>query len=204
MKFKSIVAAAAAPLALGAILLGTAGQASAATKPPSTVTCGVTDPAGGGQVIGSVIGNLVVPAGTYCYIQWGEVTGNVSVQGVLSSTASTFDRNVSVSGPGSELLLNNYPSHIKGNLSVDSSSGGWNGSAGTSFFTNAAQQFAPDVPAVSQVDGNMSFTNNTGWLYIGAQLHVGGNFTAYGNGPYDSPGKFDHSGLTASGAINIS
>jgi hypothetical protein len=52
------------------------------------------------------------------HLQWAEVTGNVSVEGALSATGSVFNRNVAVSGPGSELSLFNYASHIKGNLSV--------------------------------------------------------------------------------------
>jgi hypothetical protein len=217
MRIRTILAAAAAPAALAAVAFGTAGQASAATtthaavltaatKATGSTTCGSTEPAGGGQVIGSVTGNLDVPAGTYCYVQWGEVTGNVSVEGVLTSTAGTFDRNVSVSGPGSQLWFNNYPSHIKGNLSVTGSSGAWNGSAGTSFGDNASPDYqGPGTPkGVSVIDGNMSFIGNTGWLYVGSPLTVAGDFTASGNGPYTWPGAFDTSGLHVLGHSSVS
>ena len=46
------------------------------------------------------------------------MTGNVSAEGALSATGTVVNRNVAVSGPGSELSLFNYASHIKGNLSV--------------------------------------------------------------------------------------
>jgi hypothetical protein len=118
----------------------------------------------------------------------------VSVEGVLSSSATTFDHNVGVSGPGSELSLFNYASHIKGNLSVTSSSGGWNGSGGTSFADNAAYN------GPSQVDGDFSFQNNTGCMYVGGSQNVGGSFTASANGPYANLGQFDYSGLTVGGS----
>src|SRR5262245_45865065 len=126
MRIRTILAAAAAPAALAAILLGTAGQASAAVKPPATITCGDTSQATdvGGQVMtGLVDGNLIVPVGTYCSFQWAEVTGNVSVQGKLSAAATTFDKNVNASGPRSGLQLFNNPSEIKGNLTITGSSG---------------------------------------------------------------------------------
>ena len=146
-----------------------------------------------------------MPAGTYCYVQWGEVTGNVTVEGVLTASATTSDRNVAVSGPGSQLWLNNYPSHIKGNLSVTGSSGAWNGSGGTSFGDNASPDYqGGPVQGASLVDGNISFTGNTGDLYVGSPLHVGGNFDASGNGPYAHPGEFDTDGLTVAGHSSIS
>jgi hypothetical protein len=78
--------------------------------------------------------------------------------------ADVVDRNVTVSGPGSQLWLANQASHIKGNLTVHDSSGAWNGSAGTSFGDNTgyAGPDAATADGTSQVDGNFSFLNNTG------------------------------------------
>jgi hypothetical protein len=148
---------------------------------------------------GTINQNVNVPAGMYCSLQWAHVTGtnNVTVAGVLSATATVFDHNVTVSGPGSELWLFNYASHIKGNLSVTSSSGGWNGSAGTSFGDNTSYA-GPDAQTAngtSQIDGSFTFQNNTGWLYIGGPLHALRGFTASGNGPYANPSWYDISGL---------
>jgi hypothetical protein len=57
----------------------------------------------------------------------------------------------------------------------------------------------------SQVDGNFSFTGNTGWLYIGSPLHVAGNFSVGDNGPYANPAvQFNHDGMTVSGHSSIS
>jgi hypothetical protein len=197
MRIRTILAAAAAPAALAAVLLGTAGQASAAVKPPATITCGDTSQATdvGGQVMsGLVDGNLIVPAGTYCSLQYAEVTGNVSVQGKLSAAATTFDKNVNVSGPRSGLQLFNNPSEIKGNLTITGSSGYANNNyygGGTSFFSNAVQGGGNPV-----IDGNFTFTGNTGDLNASYPLTVKGNFTATGN-TYEMPWEFNIGGLQA-------
>jgi hypothetical protein len=208
MRIRTILAAAAAPAALAAALLGTAAPAAhaATTGATGSVTCGSTDQ-NNPQVLGGTISkNLDVPAGQYCSLQWAHVTGNVSVEGVLSSSATIFDRNVGVSGPGSQLWLFNFPSHIKGNVSVTSSSGVSGGNAyGTSFGDNTGDGYqGPDSATAngSQIDGNFSFLNNTGALYVGAPLHVSGSFTASGNTQY--PAHWDADGLTASGGISIS
>ena len=108
--------------------------------------------------------------------------------------------------PGSQLGLVSYPSHITGNLWVHDSAGGPNGNGdrnGTSFGDNTSPDYqGGPVTGFSQVDGNFSYTNNTGWLYVGSALHVGGNFTATGNGPYTWAGAFDASGVTAHSPIS--
>jgi hypothetical protein len=210
MRIRTILAAAAAPAALAAALLGAAAPAAhaATTSAPAMITCGSTDPTGGGQVLGSdaIIKNLDVPAGKYCSLQWAHVTGNVTVEGVLTLSATTVNGNVTVSGggpagSGSQLWLVSYPSHIIGNLTVTGSAGGPNGNGdrnGTSFGDNASTDYqGGPVIGASQVDGNFSFTGNTGWLYVGSPLHVKGNFTASGNGPYTWSGAFDYSGVSA-------
>ena len=54
----------------------------------------------------------------------------------------------------------------------------------------------------SQVDGNFTYQNNTGWLYVGSPLRVVHNFTASGNTAY--PAHWDTSGLTVSGKTSVS
>jgi hypothetical protein len=157
---------------------------------------------------GTINENIDVPASVTqadnLWLGWTHVTGNVTIEGDLQMTADIVDGNVTVSGPGSQLWLANYASHIKGNLTVHDSSGAWNGSAGTSFGDNTGYT-GPDAATAdgtSQIDGNFSFLNNTGWLYVGSPLHVGGSFTASGNAAY--PAHFDYNGLTASGGTFIS
>jgi hypothetical protein len=186
-----------------AAVIGVGPACSSPTSATSSIRCGSSDPAHGGQVLsGTITKNVRVPADQYCSLQWAHVAGNVSVDGVLSSSATIFDHNVGVNGPGSQLWLFNYASHIKGNLSVTSSSGGWNGTGRTSFVDNTDSVGPYGNPAGgSQVDGSFSFQNNTGSLYVGSPLNVG-SFTASGNGPYANPaGQFDYSGhLTVSGS----
>jgi hypothetical protein len=194
------IAALAAPVGASLALPVAAAHAAPATSNPAWTV------ATNGQILSGTYKNIDVPAGVTAHIEWSHVTGNVTVEGVLGSTATIFDHNVDVSGPGSQLWLYNYASHIQGNLSVTNSSGAWNGSGGTSFGDNTSY-VGPDAATAngtSQVDGNFKFQNNTGWLYVGGPLQVGGNFTASDNGPYANPGHFDHSGLTVSGNSSIS
>ena len=212
MRTRTILAAAAAPAIAAAALLATTAAASAATTPghPAAITCTGTNPNSPQVLRGTVTGNLDVPVGTYCAVWGGEVTGNVSVEGALSASSATFDRNVAVSGPGSNLTLINNPSHIKGNLSVTGSSGDYSGGNpymyGKSFGIGQYNQ-----PGASQVDGNFSFDYNTGGLFVGSPLNVGGNFEAIGNGPYpnstggpySNPGWFYTGGLNVTGSTTI-
>jgi hypothetical protein len=211
MKIRTIIAAVAAPLALGGVLL-TATAASASPLPPgptTTITVGSTDPMNPQVLSGPINSKVDVPAGKYASVQWGEVAGNVTVEGSLSASAAIFDRNVAVSGPGSELSLFSYPSEIKGNLSVTGSSGvqayGNQYMPGKSFGNNATQVVGDPTSAAgrSKIDGNFSFDYNTGGLAAGP-LDVSGNFEASNNGPYpnglgivNNPGWFDLGSLTA-------
>jgi hypothetical protein len=102
---------------------------------------------------GTVIpGNLKIPAGVTCRVGWIEVKGNVIVTGGELDTfgASTFDMNVNVDG--GRFVATNYPIHIKQNLSIS------NTSSQSGFWT---QYWGP-----SQIDGSISYTNNSGQLYI--------------------------------------
>jgi hypothetical protein len=203
--------ASAAPAALAAVLLGSTAASAATTPNPSTVVpitseAQLDDLAAQGN--GTITKNIDVPASVTqadnIWLGWTHVTGNVTVEGTLSMTADVINGNVTVSGPGSQLWLGNYASHITGNLTVHDSSGAWNGSAGTSFGDNTGYA-GPDAATAdgsSQVDGNFTYQNNTGWLYAGSPLRVARNFTASGNAAY--PAHWDTSGLTVSGKTSVS
>ena len=206
--------ATAAPAALAAVLLGTTSQASAATSPNPNPNTTITITSQGqldnlaAQGNGTITKNIDVPASVTqadnIWLGWTHVTGNVTVEGTLSMTADVINGNVTVSGPGSQLWLGNYASHITGNLTVHDSSGAWNGSAGTSFGDNTGYA-GPDAATAdgsSQVDGNFTYQNNSGWLYAGSPLRVAHNFTASGNAAY--PAHWDTSGLTVSGKTSVS
>jgi hypothetical protein len=148
---------------------------------------------------GTINENIDVPAtvtqADNMWLSWTHVTGNVSIEGVLTMSADTVDGNVTVSGPGSFLGLSNYASHFARDLNVQNSSGIYTGGPGTTSFGNWTQYNAP-----SQVDGNFNFTNNSGGLYSGYPMHVSGVFTFTGNtGPV-----LDRGGLTVSGTQVVS
>ena len=205
MRIRTILAAAATPAALAAALLGTTGTAHAAVLPnPKTIVTINSQEQANTLMASGVIGkNVDVPQGVSIKFDGGSINGNVTVEGQLAINGVTVNGNVTVSGGGpagsaSELSLYNNPSHITGNLWVHDSAGGPNGNGsnnGTSFFTNADESWGPTP--VTQVDGNFTFQNNSGWLQVLAAVHVGGNFTATGNGPYTWDGAFNASGVTA-------
>jgi hypothetical protein len=205
MRIRTILAAAAAPAALAAVLLGTTGTAHAATLPnPGSVTITSQPQADSLMAPGLIVkSNIDVPQGVSVNFNGGTVNGNVTVEGQLGMNGVTVNGNLTVSGggpagSGSELSLYDNPSHITGNLTIHDSAGGPNGNAdrnGTSFADNADEQWGPTP--VTQVDRNFSFTNNTGWLQVGTPVHVNGNFTASGNGPYTWSGAFDYSNVSA-------
>jgi hypothetical protein len=139
----------------------------------------------GGQ---KITGNLVVPAGTVCGM-WGEVTGNVTVQGVLKSFGATFDKNVTVDGGAFKSL--NWGTTIKGNLTINNSAGDTNPND-----TNANGFFAPYSP--SHIFGNFTYTGNSAPLYVGESTTVDGNFTFNTNTSW-----LDIPQLDVNGAKNI-
>ena len=202
MRIRTILAAAAAPAALAAVLLGTTvGQASAATNPGNGAVI-ITSQAQADALSGTTINkNVDVPAGVTrpdgspIWLSWAHITGNLSIEGNVFLSADTVDGNVTVSGPGSFLGLSNYASHFERNLTVQNSSGIYTGGPGTTSFGNWTQYNAP-----SQVDGSFTFTGNSGGLYSGYPMHVTGSFTYSGNtGPV-----LDRGGLVVDGQQNIS
>ena len=205
MRIRTILAAAAAPAALAAVLLGTT-AANAATNPnanPGNGAVVITSQSQLDKLVaqgnGTINKNVVVPASVTqadnIWLGWTHVTGNVSVEGYLTMTGDTVDGNVTVSGPGSFLGLSNFASHFGRNLTVQNSSGTYQGGPGTMSFGNWTQYNAP-----SQVDGSFTFINNSGGLYSGYPMHVTGGFTYTGNtGPV-----LDRGGLNVDGQQNIS
>jgi hypothetical protein len=211
MRIRTILAAAAAPAALAAVLLGTAGHASAATvnQPNPNSVIVVHDQAGLDALGGTINKNVDIAADAQpaagkdtLWLQGTTINGNLTVEGQLMMTGDTINGNVTESGPGSFLGLTNYASHITGNLTVTGSSGVYQGGPGGRAFGNWTQYNGP-----SQVDGGFTFTNNTGSLYVAYPMHVSGKFTASGNGPYaraDMPQwTWDTSGLTVDGKTSV-
>jgi hypothetical protein len=186
MRIRTILAAAAAPAALAAALLGTT-AAHAATLPNGNSATAVHNQSDLDALVnnGVISGNIDVAADAHVTLAWTTVNGNVSVEGVLAAQADTFNGNVTVSGPGSELSLYNDPgNHITGNLTVTGSSGQYDGGPNTSLGIYSNGQ---------QVDGGLTFTGNTGRLATSGTLHVNGKVT------YHPSGRDDLSQLTWGG-----
>jgi hypothetical protein len=65
--------------------------------------------------------DLVVPEGASCYLYMSEVTGNVTVEGILGGLGNTFDGNVSVHGGQVFFPTSTYGlggNHVLGNLHI--------------------------------------------------------------------------------------
>jgi hypothetical protein len=200
MRIRTIIAAAAAPAALAATLLGTTAASAAPNPNPGNGAVVITSQAQANALGAMINKNVVIPAGASINLQGVTITGNMSVEGQLGMSGDVIDGNVSVSGPGSGIGLFNNPSTFERNLTVENSSGYNGGNAyGWSFFDNASQ-----YGGTSQVNGDFTFDNNTGALYVdgGATLTVGGNFTAYSNTQY--PSHWDTTGLNVQGSQSIS
>jgi hypothetical protein len=219
MRIRTILAAAAAPAALAAVLLGTSGTAHAAVlsgTDPTTITVSSQEQAD--ALPGTITKNIDVtgtrptPDGPApIWISWRTITGNVNVKagGQLAMASDLVNGNVNVTGAGSFLMWTNQANHVTGNLVVNASSGVYTGGPGTTSFGNWTQYPGADLPPLpgtgtgpdnpargqSQVDGRLDFTNNSGGLYSGYPMHVNGKFTYTGNtGPV-----LDRGGLTWDG-----
>jgi hypothetical protein len=119
-----------------------------------------------GPKTGVISGNLDVPADATCTLNWAEVTGNVTVEGILVSVTTKFDRNVTVTG-GSIQIVNGWGDNSKlaGNLTITGSSAN-------------SGIYCPNTSNV--IDGNLTFTGNSGRLYV-CQATVGGNVNVSDN-----------------------
>ena len=160
MRIRTILAAAAAPAALAAVLLGTT-AASAATNPnanPGNGAVVIKTQAQADQLMaqgGTINKNVDVPQGANVQLRWVDIKGNLSVEGTLSLASSQIEGYATVSGPGAGLSLFNDPgNHFWHDLTVNTAGGYYDGSwinTGLGVYSNG-----------QQVDGTLSFTNNTG------------------------------------------
>jgi hypothetical protein len=136
--------------------------------------------------------NVDVPQGADVQLRWVDIKGNLSVEGKLSLASSQIEGNANVSGPGAGLSLFNDPgNHFYRDLTVNGAGGYYDGSwinTGLGIYSNG-----------QQVDGSLTFTNNTGSrMSLNGSMTVNGSFTYSGNAlPYAS-------GLTIHGSQSIS
>jgi hypothetical protein len=191
MRIRTILAAAAAPLAIGGVLF-TATAASAAPTPGngnSVVEIITQQDLNNVTVNGVINKNIDFPANSQVgWLQWTTVNGNVSVEGDLQLSSDSIHGNVTVSGPGSEMDFNNFASHIYGNLTVNNSTGIYTGAHYNTSLGDWTQYQGMDTTGVqSQVDGGLSFINSSAIAEnsSGLPLHVLGKFVYSGNvAPY--------------------
>jgi hypothetical protein len=197
MRIRTILAAAAVPAALAATLLGTSTAAFASTT-------GNGNPGNGAVVVktqtdadalmaqGTINKNVDVPQGADVQLRWVDIKGNLNVEGKLSLASSQIEGNATVSGPGAGLSLFNDPgNHFWRNLTVNGAGGYYDGSwINTGLGTYSDGQ---------HVDGNLTFTNNTGSrMSLNGSMTVNGSFTYTGNAlPYAG-------GLTVLGSTSAS
>jgi hypothetical protein len=153
--------------------------------------------AGGGTVTcttfltGPVDANVDVPAGQTCNNSGFEITGNVTVEGTLTSVNGTYDKNIIVADGGSvfftfcEGLLcpPHGGNHVAGNLSITGSP-----SDNTILATTVQKNVNVEGNSgevILQDDGilgNVDIDGNTGRVFIaatiGKNLNCDGNVTA--------------------------
>jgi hypothetical protein len=146
---------------------------SAAKTPPPAATVAVD-----GVTYGDIPGNFIVPVGVTAKIEWGTVQGNTTVQGTLSAAQATFVGNVDVDG--GHFYGFNGGFVAKKNFTIQNSPA--NGWIIDGFWSETPGYFQPEG---SEIDGNFSFLNNAGGLYVQGPTTVQGNFTYSGNAvPY--------------------
>jgi hypothetical protein len=160
----------------------------------AVVTVGTQSQADQWMAQGVINKNVDVPAGANVQLRWVDIKGNLSVEGTLSLASSQIEGNVNVSGPGAGLSLFNDPgNHIYGNLTVNGAGGYYDGSS-----INTGLGVYVDG---QQVDGSLTFTNNTGSrMNLSGSMTVNGKFTYSHNAqpyalPYTNTGE-----LTVNGA----
>ena len=182
MRIRTILAAAAVPAALAASLLG-ATAASAAPHPnPGNGAVVITSQTQADNLMntnqGVINKNVDVPAGAAVQLRYVDIKGNLSVEGKLSLASSQIEGNATVSGPGAGLSLFNDPgNHFWHDLTVNAAGGYYDSS-----YINTGLGVYSDG---QQVDGNLTFTNNTGsrlsYNADPGSMTVNGNFTYSGN-----------------------
>jgi hypothetical protein len=146
--------------ALAAISAIVAGSAFAGASP---TTCGSNDPQHAEQLHSTVLGNLTVPAGTWCVVGGNEIKGVANVYGHLISFGATFDTNVVVDG-GSFQGMNGYTT-ILGNLNISNSAGDPNSPMGgtQNGFWGPGNRIAK----------NLNLINSPGFYTDGGNLTIG-------------------------------
>ena len=175
-----------APLAL-------AGPVYASNPGNGSVTIATQDQANQWMSQGGVIkSNVDVPQGADVQLRWVDIKGNLSVEGKLSLASSQIEGNATVSGPGAGLSLFNDPgNHFYRNLTVNTAGGYYDGSfinTGLGVYSNG-----------QQVDGSLTFTNNTG-----SQINPSGSMTVNGSFTYSGNALRYAGGLTVLGNQSIS
>jgi hypothetical protein len=141
---------------------------------------------------GAINKNVDVPQGADVQLRWVDIKGNLSVEGKLALASSQIEGNANVSGPGAGLSLFNDPgNHFHRDLIVNGAGGYYDGSwinTGLGVYSNS-----------QQVDGSLTFTNNTGSrMSLNGSMTVNGSFTYSGDAlPYAG-------GLTVNGQQSIS
>jgi hypothetical protein len=226
MRIRTILAAAAAPLAIGGVLL-TATAASASPTPGngnSVVEINTQNDLASVTVNGVISKNIDFPATSQVQkLEWTTVNGNVSVEGVLALNADNIEGNVTVSGRGSELTFFNFASEIHGYLSITGSSGQYAGSWANAAFGDwtsypGGTANLPPLPGSvttanpngigqSQIDGGFTFTGNTATALTnnmggGGPLHVLGKFT-YVHGSAVNPSDGQTYQLSYQGGLQV-
>ena len=199
MRIRTILAAAAVPAALAASLLGATAASAAPNPNPGNGAVVITSQTQADNLMntnqGVINKNVDVPAGAAVQLRYVDIKGNLSVEGKLSLASSQIEGNATVSGPGAGLSLFNDPgNHFYRNLTVNAAGGYYDSS-----YINTGLGVYSDG---QQVDGNLTFTNNTGsrlsYNADPGSMTVNGNFTYSGNAlPYAG-------GLTVNGQQNIS
>jgi hypothetical protein len=186
----SIVAVALGGVGLAGVIA--AGPAFAANPGNGAVSVATQNQADQLMAQGTINKNVDVPAGADVQLRWVDIKGNLSVEGKLSLASSQIEGNATVSGPGAGLSLFNDPGNrFYHNLTVNGAGGYYDGSwinTGLGVYSNG-----------QQVDGSLTFTNNTGsQMSLNGSMTVNGGFTYSGNAlPYGG-------GLTVGGQSSVS
>jgi len=123
--------------------------------------------------------NVDVPQGVNVQLRYVDIKGNLNVEGTLGLASSQIEGDATVSGPGAGLSLFNDPgNHFWHNLTVNGAGGYYDGS----WINTALGVYSNN----QQIDGNLTFTNNTGSrMSLNASMTVNGNFTYSSNAlPY--------------------
>jgi len=149
---------------------------------PYTVN-GVVKPAN--QII---TGDLHVPAGKTCQLNWITVAGNVTVEGTLTSFSSTFQGNVTVIG--GQITLANGVGPLVGNLTI----------MGSPYYNQISCPNSTNV-----IGGNLTVVGNTGDFYVCQAIvgHFDANNNVVGGNVVvsDNAGRVDIGGIAPLGTL---